>query len=162
MGPFYDAGTHAKSLPNLPSSKYKDCNTGWQQLCRQLKLSKASLTSAVLRIGTRLAAGARAGMEGIPWGVIEQSQVASRFLVLAPAWKVSSLRAHFIWPPLRVKLPKRNSWATIRSAVPVAKFPKPVQHYDWLEDSKGLREPMVPLRQSLNSSGATSPSPLSR
>lgn len=33
---------------------------------------------------------------------------------------------HFIWPPLRVNLPKRNSWARlapIRSAVPIAKLP---------------------------------------
>src|SRR4029077_21020385 len=31
------------------------------------------------------------------------------------------------WPPLRVNLPRRNSWARlapIRSAVPIAKFPK--------------------------------------
>ena len=33
---------------------------------------------------------------------------------------------HFIWPPLRVNLPTRNSWARlapIRSAVPIAKLP---------------------------------------
>jgi hypothetical protein len=33
---------------------------------------------------------------------------------------------YFIWPPLRVNLPKRNSWARlapIRSATPIAKLP---------------------------------------
>ncbi len=70
-------------------------------LCRELKLSKVSQTSASpLRIESIQQAGARAMKPGPAWQEHrlgqEESQVASRFLVLATGWRVSSSCAYFM------------------------------------------------------------------
>jgi len=57
-------------------------------------LSKVSLTLRLPRDWVPTKGGgpgneARAGMAGVMGGVKEESQVASRFLALAPGWRVS-------------------------------------------------------------------------
>jgi|SRR5580692_12819402 hypothetical protein len=87
MGPFRNVGTQARRLPNLPHSKFKDCNAVFQTCCGELKLSKASLTSASPTGWSIQEAGARAIKPGPEWqesraGCKGRVAVATRFLML--------------------------------------------------------------------------------
>ena len=102
MGPFGNVGTQARRLPNLPHSKCKDCKCGFSDLLSRVEIVEGvSDFCGPLGIGSIQEAGARAIKAGPVWrelraGVKEESQVASRFLLLAPGWRVSSSRAYFM------------------------------------------------------------------
>ena len=81
-------------MPNFPHSKCKDCNAGFQACCRELKLSKVSLTLRLPRDWVHTKGGgpgneARAGMAGVMGGGKER--VASRQQVPGTRARVESL-----------------------------------------------------------------------
>ena len=113
------------------------------------KLSKKCLTSVSGFLSIQKA-GARAIKPGLDWQGFtggRKGRVASRQRVPGASARVESLvivhllyalssYAYFMWPPLRVTLPKTNSWrrlATMRSPVSIAKFVNtiPTPRFDW-------------------------------